>query len=1196
MRNSLRAAVGLLLVLFCSILAQGQTNRAGVTGIVEDPSGAGVAGAQVKVLNLETGQELTTTTNSDGSFTVPSVLPPGTYKVEASHAGFKTTLSEGFVLQIGEVKSVKIALQLGQVKEQITVTSSAALLQTETSSTGSVITGREIVDIPLNQRNFTELAILTPGVTRSFVGTLVDQTFFNQGDPNAGSVPGLGDPRGDTPAARFGRSGGSSVAVNGLRPSNNNFTLDGVDNNEAQYQSIGVFPNPDAIEEFRVETTLSKAEVGRGGASINTVFKSGTNEVHGDVFYFGQNDALNATPWLINRDRAANPKLKKSTIHVNEFGFTLGGPVIKNRTFIFGDYLGQRNSVPNFFESTVPTAKSRMGDFSEFTTSPRATPLDNPKGNCAPDTSGFLVCPSDVIDPETCPTPGTISYTSPNPFDPNPAMPTLGPALNCQTFLRTTGQNVIPNLQGRTDLSAPAFKFLNLFPLPTVNVTNPSNGNHNFFGTRANRENIDNYDVKVDQRLSDKNSLSGRFSYQNLTRVRANFFPKLPTAGFGSGNEIGNSRQVAVSDTHIFRPTLLNEARFGWTHVDIGIQNCGVQGACGVSPTFCTDISIPNCNKGTPATSGGLLTGGFGTGEFEFTGDGGLFIAKSNGFYAADNVTIISGKHSWKTGIEVRPRHLDTLCGGCAGFLKGHLQFPTAGSQTTQNVQADYLLSRPAVQAFSGTILGGDNPFELRETEWSFFVQDDWKATPSLTLNIGLRYELFPAFHEVNGRLANFDVATSSIIKAKGGDSLTNTDKTDFGPRVGFAYSFGPQRHLVLRGGYGLFYTRDTMDIPPLTRNPPLTNTVTFSVFSGNPGNFNLTTGPPVAPVTDPPVITTNLSFFEVPRSQKSPQISEWNLTLGWQFAQQWLFDIGYVGNRAHHLLQTRELGNNQNGLGLARTPTGQPIGSVQAFENRASSQYDGLQTRVEKRFSRGFLLGANYTWSHAIDDSTGVFQSAGEVRGAAGGPANPFNLRLDRATSSSDRTHIFTSDLVWDLPFGHGKKYGSSVNSMLDKLIGGWQSNFIWSAQSGQPFTVAASSPIGNTRADLLCNPFASPPPDRFINVLCFGPPSQSVINLAGKQVFFGNVGRNAFRGPGFFRTDFSMFKNTLITERIRMQVGIELFNMFNQTHHLVPNNTINNFSDAACFPQPTANCGFGRFDNALPPRTVQYRMKFTF
>jgi hypothetical protein len=1155
MRECLIVAVGLLVVLFCLISAQAQTNRAGVTGTIEDPSGAGVAGAQVKVLNLETGQEFTTTTSAEGVFAVPSVLPPGRYKVEASHPGFKTTVSEAFILQIGEVKSVKIGLQLGQVQEQVTVTSSAALLQTETSSTGEVITGRETVELPLNQRNFTELAILTPGVTRSFVGTLTDQTFFNQGDPNAGSVPGLGDPRGDTPAGRFGRSGGSSISVNGLRPSNNNFTLDGVDNNEAQYQSIGVFPNPDAIQEFRVETSMSKAEVGRGGASINAAFKAGTNELHGNVFYFGQNDALNATPWLINRDRAADPKLKKSTIRVNEFGFTVGGPIIKNRTFFFGDYLGQRNSIPNFFESTVPTAKTRNGDFSEF--------LDQ--------TNKILP----VIDPLTCTKPGDISSGG------------------CSTF----AGGVITGLQSRSDFSAQAFKLLNLFPSPTVNINNPNNGgNHNFFGTRANEERINNFDVKLDQHLTDKNNLSGRYTLQDLKRVRANFFPKLPTAGFGSGDEIGNSRQIAVSDTHIFRPTLLNEARFGWTRVEIGILNCGVEGSCGVSPTFCNDIGIPNCNKGTNGTSGGLLTGGFGTGEFEFTGDGGLFIDKSGGFYAADNLTIVSGKHTWKTGVEVRPRRLDTLCGGCAGFLKGHLQFPTGGPQTTGNVQADYLLGRPAVQAFSGTILGGDNPFQLRETEWSFFVQDDWKATPGLTLNLGMRYEVFPGFHEVNGRLANFDVATSTIIKAKGGDSLVDTDMKDFGPRVGFAYSFGPQHHFVLRGGYGLFYTRDTMDIPPLTRNPPLTNTVTFSAFSGNQANFNLTTGPPVAPVIDPPVVTSNLSYDFLPRSQRLPQISEWNLILGWQFAQEWALDIGYVGNRAHHLLATRELGSNQNGLGLAKTPTNQFIGDVTAFENRANSQYDALQTHVEKRFSQGFLWGANYTWGHAIDDSTGVFQSAGEVRGAAGGPANPFNFRLDRSNSSSDRRHIFTSDLIWDLPFGRGKKYGSDINRALGKFIGGWQANFIWTAQSGQPFTVAGSSPIGSTRADLLCDPFASPPTDRYINVTCFGPAQQFVTNLAGNKVFFGNVGRNAFRGPGYFRTDFSMFKKTAITERIEMQFGIELFNTFNQTHHLVPNNTINDFSDPTCFPKPTGSCGFGRFDNALPPRTAQYRMKFTF
>jgi len=276
--------------------------------------------------------------------------------------------------------------------------------------------------------------------------------------------------------------------------------------------------------------------------------------------------------------------------------------------------------------------------------------------------------------------------------------------------------------------------------------------------------------------------------------------------------------------------------------------------------------------------------------------------------------------------------------------------------------------------------------------------------------------------------------------------------------------------------------------------------------------------------------------------------------------------------------------------------PGGKPISSVKAFENRASSQYDGFQTHLEKRMSQGMTFRANYTWSHGIDDSTGVFQSAGEVRGAAGGPANPFNFRLDRGSASSDRTHIFTSDMIWDLPFGRGKPIAGNASGREDRLIGGWQTNFIWSAQSGQPFTVAGSSPIGSTRADLRCDPFASHPPDRYMNFLCFAPASQFVTNLAGSKVFFGNVGRNAFRGPGFFTTDFSVFKNTSITERVRVQLGMEFFNIFNQVHHIVPNNTIDNFTDAACFPAPTPSCGFGRFDNAYPPRTLQYRMKIIF
>jgi hypothetical protein len=275
-----RSALTLFAVIFCITSLFAQNDRAGLSGHVVDSTGAVVSGATVKITNTATAQEVDLTTNTDGNYFEPAVLQPGPYKVEVSRPGFKTSNSE-VVLQIGDMRQVSFTLQPGTATETVTVTDAAPLLQTETSSRGEVITGRQVTELPSQGLNFTNLATLAPGVNRSFIGTITDQTQFNQGDPNAGSVNGLGDSRGNTPAARFSRSGGSAISANGLRPTENNFTLDGVDNNEPQYQNIGVFPNPDAIQEFQVETSVAKADTGRGGATVNTRYTSGTNQFHG---------------------------------------------------------------------------------------------------------------------------------------------------------------------------------------------------------------------------------------------------------------------------------------------------------------------------------------------------------------------------------------------------------------------------------------------------------------------------------------------------------------------------------------------------------------------------------------------------------------------------------------------------------------------------------------------------------------------------------------------------------------------------------------------------------------------------------------------------------------------------------------------------------------------------------------------------
>lgn len=1186
MRKASWSAFLVLSLALCLVIpVTAQTNRSVIVGSITDKSGGAIAGAVVKVVNVETQQTFEATTNKEGRYVGPGLVP-GRYHLEVSQKGFKTAVSDIVDLPVGSTSEVSLALEVGTVAEKVTVTATGTELETETSNLGEVITGRQITELPLKDRNFTTLAELAPGVSRSYVGVLTDATAFNQGDTRfgQGDVPGASNNQGSSESSRFSRSGGASISVNGLRPTTNNFSLDGVDNNEPQFGTIGVFPNPDAIQEFKVDTGVSKAEVGRGGANINVNYQSGTNDIHGSAYYYGQNDYFNAQNWELGELRDRNPGnsslASPSRLRVNEFGFTVGGPIIKNKLFFFGDYLGQRNATPNAFATAVPTDLSRTGDFSGFTTN--------------------------IIDPKSCVTSGDISSGG------------------CLTFFQETGKNAIPTTVPTTppcsinpakcsttaDIIPQALKFLALYPSPTKIVTDPSQGNQNYFGVRKNTEKIDSFDAKADYKVSGKNTLSGRYTRDNQERNRANFFPKVPTAGFGAGNEIGNTRQVAVNDVHLFKPTLLNEARFGWTQVSIGILNCGVEGSCGISATACSDLGIPNCNTGTPAASGGILTGGFGTGEFEFSGDGGLFLVHSNNFTAADSLTLITGKHTLKFGVEARPRRLDTLDGGRAGGLKGGLQYgPGGGNQSTGNVQSDYLLARPAINATHGSILGGDNPFQLRTTEWAAYVQDDWKISPNLTANLGLRYDIYPAYHEASGRIADWDIANRAVIRTKGsGDNILETQKKDFGPRVGVAYNFGPQKKMVARAAYGIFYAQDGVDRPPLTENPPLTRGVNFNGggFFGGTSNFNLATGPPDATPVDPPVITTNSNLFFVPLSQKTPMVQQFNVGGQWEFARDWLLDIGYVGTRSHHLLTTRELGAGGNGLGLSQTAAGAFINSTIAYENRASANYNALQTSLEKRLSHNVQGRVNYTWSHNIDDSTGVFTGLGESRGTNGGPANPFNLAGEKSNSSLDRRHLFIANVIWDLPFGHNQRYGGSASGGLDKLIGGWQWNIIESAGSGQPFGVLADSSIGRTRADQTCaNPYAGTAFDRYVNVTCFATPANTVTSLANHVIPVGNTGRNPYVGPSYNTTDFSVFKNTSFGERYKVQFGMEFFNLWNKVNKVVPNTFIDqNNGGAHCNPTiitgnnafDPAQCPFGRFDSALPPRQIQYRLKIFF
>ncbi len=1204
------AAVSLLLFI-CVLPAAAQTNRADITGTVTDTAGAVVPDATVTITNVDTNAERTVTTNSDGVYVAP-FLEIGNYRVSVTAPNFQTTTRENIRLQTSDRLAVDVQIAAGGVgTNEVTVTAEAPLIQTETSERGSIVTGREVTELPLNGRNFTQLATLTPGVSRVTIGTLSDARANNNGDPNAGGQgPGGGNPVGSTESARFARSGGAVISANGQRPTNNNFSVDGVDNNEPQFGTIGVFVNPDAIAEFRVTTSVPPAEVGRAaGAVVNTSFKSGTNNLNGSLYYYGQNSALNAFAPLIKRDRAnqissGNPNpVGKAVQQIHEFGGTVGGPVFlprfgeggpafydgRNKTFFFFSFLGARNNLPQGIRTTVPALGVVNGNFNAFTVN----------RDCNADGD-----PDDAEDGPVCD-------------------PLTG---------RAFANNQIP--VGR--FSPVALNFLRRYPQPSANVNDPNDGgNRNFFGTRNVGEDIDNYDIKIDQQIGSNNQLSGRFSDQKNLSLRDSFLPDVP-AGFGNGVEDSSTRQVVLNNTTTFSPTVLNNFRFGYTTINVGILNCGVGGACGFSPSYAADTGVPNVNDGSFEQTGSILFGGFGTGALEFAGDGGPFLFNSKNPYFADTLTVVKGSQVFKFGGEVRLRYLETINGGRAGGLKGNLGYdnraplarrlatgqtcPTQ-SQTTLTITAA-TQTTPAVTApgcfvdINGTPYGGTGlaisnillatapnfgnrgaipggAFNVRSQELGFFVQDDWKVNDSLTLNLGLRYDLFPSGTEASGRLGNFDLAARRVILASdSSDRLIETDKNNFGPRLGFAYALNDAKTFVVRGGYGLLYTLDATDSPPLVQNPPFSGTIGF----GNNGNrtdfndnsprtnFNLQTGPPSVPpgaFADPANVPEGVTVFFVEPQQRTGKVHQFQITTEYQFTNDLAFNIGYVGNRSRNLLATRAIG--RDGTAEARNAAGQFLNAT-AYENRASASYDSLQAQLVKRLSRNVSGQFSYTYSHNIDDSTGVFQGVGEGRGSAGGPQNPFDLAAERGNSSLDVRHLVSANAIIDLPFGQGQRFFNSSNSgsALNRLVSGFQLNIIVLARTGFPFTVVDGD-NGSRRATLIGDPFANVPAGRFFNRAAFGAANIAVTNAAGNTIRFGSLGRNTFTSPGFNNTSLSLFKNTRITEGTTLQFGIEAFNAFNQAIPTVPNNNFRNDD-------------FGRFDAFQQARVFQYRLKYLF
>lgn len=1093
-----------------------QTESARIQGTVTDQSGSAVPGATVTITELATNRVVKVETNEEGFFTAAS-LSPGRYSVEITQANFKTIKQE-ITLEVQQVADLPpFALEPGGVSEVVTITNDAPLVETATSSLGEVIQGREAVELPLNGRNVLELARLTPGVTQGIPG---------------GFASGVGN---NAETYRSGNTGGAALSVNGQRTQANNFLLDGVDNNESLVNTINIFPAAEAIQEFRVQTSVAPAEFGRGGGGIiNAVVKSGRNDFFGSAFGFFRNDNLDARPTFNS---------SKTEFRRGQFGGTFGGKIISDRVFFFGDYEGLRQFLPFGEEqATVPTVEFRNGNFSALSEQLR-DPL-----------TGQNVC---------------VTGTTTN-------------GILCVNG-NGTSFNRLDQLPGNR-LNPVGLAYLRAFPLPTR-----AGLSQNFVTTRVQTTNQDTFDIRVDSKLTDSNQLFGRVSWGRFDQTTSSRLPDLP-AGFGSGNNPTGTRGFVVGLSTAFSSNLFNEFRVQANRIRYGYT----------PPFFDTPVSanlgIPNANR-DPSLGGGALIGGY-NGDLEYTGDFGPYIVPQNTYQIVDSVSYATGNHLFKFGGTLLRRDVALYRpnrGKGYFFLYGNGDFtqcrqndqtPEDGSGTTRYEQADLLIGFVCNYQIGppfGTV-------GTRNWENALFAQDDWRINDKLTLNLGLRYEVFTNPTEMYGRQANFDLETGRLVLAQDNkDALVDTDWNNFSPRLGFAYDITGKGKHVLRAGYGIFYFLDRGGIDnQLAQNAPYSGFSQFNFINGAritlsgrapDGSLDsrLATGAlPLGSVQDVNLNDPRVPVLAVIPDNKISNVQQFNVQYQQQLTNSTALSIGYVGTRGRNLILYYNLNGRivETGTGVdcpngvvSGTPCYGTQNPVRVRDDNGKSSYDSLQLQVERRFTRGLQYRVAYTFSKTKDNGEGAFDSVADTN---------INFVEPFTTSRIDFPHVFSFEGVYEIPFGRGRQFGGDIPRALDYVIGGWQLNTIFRAQSGQTFDVRRNG----VRVDLISDPYASTFSGRYLNRFAFADAP------TGR---FGTLERNGLRSPATYQLNLGLTKNFGIWEKVKAQFRAEFFNLFNSPQLGVPNTDLGNTD-------PVFGFGTIRSTQAFSNRQIQLGVRLEF
>jgi len=1078
-----------LLGLSPTVLAQ---TTSGLTGTVTDLSGAAMPGAKVMLTSTETGTQRESTSNEAGTYEF-TALQPGSYTLTFQKQGFAQVTSAAIRLEVNQVARLDVSMHPGAVSENIQVTAAAALLESSNSQIGQVIETKAVSDLPLNGRNFAQLAILGTGV--------VGVGFGPSGTIGSGTRPD--DPR-----------PGAELMSNGNREMANDYLLDGVDDNFRRNGLITLRPTVEDILEFKIQTNLFGAEQGRNsGATVDVVTKSGTNSYHGSVFELLRNNDFDARNFF-NAKGTPQPEY-----HQNQFGGSMGGPIIHNKVFFFADYEGFRKLQGTTTSvNTVPTAAERGGNFSGI--------------------------PQTIYDPASLvAAPGTASGYTRQPF----------------------AGNIIP-----ADRFDPVTsRVIQAYPLPSVGTlannqfTNPVLGQNNDTG-----------DGRLDWNMNANNTMFGRFSRQDtLTNTPSTFgFRTVP--GLSIPVSLGNNTNYAgrapmsnynavIAYTHVFSSTFLVDMRMGYTR--FAMRNVDST-APTTGPGLGQMLGVPNSNQ-EPESLGFPIIAITG-----YTGIGGPAaiptIRYENTFNPVANFTKTLGRHTLKWGASLVRRQIidfqDNSGNGTYSFDSTFDNNPNSAGNSG-NAMADFLLGVPGAvaQAFQLVWAG------TRLLEVGTYVADDWRVNNRLTLNLGLRWEYLPPPVEVANRYANFNTQTGKVLIA-GYNSDANVGVQAqykmFAPRFGFAYQL--DNKTVLRGGFGIFYNASGNGgaLYRLHRQLPFGATTSVVINEFSPTYLTVAQGLPPNPSLNVASIVNNPTgtWYSIPSNYKNAYAEQFNFGAERELPFNIVLKASYLGNLGRHLDVTYNINQPVPGPG--------PVGPRELLyaiapgvsgDNYAAtdglSAYHSLQVTAQKRFSSGLSFLSAYTYSHSIDDVP--LQEGGGADGPV--PQDPLHRNLDFASSSFDIRHRFTQTVNYYLPFGKGKRFDLG-KSWVNKAFGDWQINMILTAQTGLPFTPVLANSVANTNSSSRPNinsgvsaTLANPTINDWFNT-SFNVPG-SVWSTPALYTF-GNAGRNILRGPGRFNLDTSLFKDFAVSERVHVQFRGELFNVLNHPQFDLPNATIGN------------------------------------